>query len=334
MRFRLTLAVLVAVLVLAGTVIRAAYERLIPREETNATRVVMLDVGQGDATIIDGPGDAEVLIDGGPSPDLPHKIGRILGRDRTINLLILSHPHADHLVGLVSILERYEIGRVIVTGVSHTTSEYERFLTIIRDRKIPMTIAVAGQEYDVGPTHLNILAPAVSLADQRVEDLNASSIVIMATVEKNLNNKIQIPNQIQITDTRAARDSDSAVDSVPDIRNASFRMLFTGDAGSDIEAELLEQFCPGAPSPCSALAADILKVGHHGSQTASSAEFLAAVHPTHAFISVGRGNDFGHPNTRTLKRLERASARIWRTDHNGMITAGVAPDGLLIHAER
>jgi competence protein ComEC len=91
-----------------------------------------------------------------------------------------------------------------------------------------------------------------------------------------------------------------------------FRMLFTGDAGSEAEAHLLAS---GAD-----LGADVLKVGHHGSAYSSTSEFIRAVSPKIAVISVGRDNLFGHPARSTLEILEGVGARVYRTDEEGAVT--------------
>jgi competence protein ComEC len=87
------------------------------------------------------------------------------------------------------------------------------------------------------------------------------------------------------------------------------RMLFTGDAGSAAEQRFLAEGVD--------LRADVLKVGHHGSAYGSSPEFIAAVHPRYAIISVGRHNMFGHPAPSTLETLQRIGAAVFRTDENG-----------------
>jgi competence protein ComEC len=96
-----------------------------------------------------------------------------------------------------------------------------------------------------------------------------------------------------------------------------FRMLFTGDAGVAAERRFLRTGTD--------LHVDVLKVGHHGSAYSSSPEFLSAVHPRYAIISVGRHNHFGHPALRTLAILTRFKATIFRTDENGAVT--VITDG-------
>jgi competence protein ComEC len=98
----------------------------------------------------------------------------------------------------------------------------------------------------------------------------------------------------------------------------SFRMLFTGDAGVAAEQRFLDEGVN--------LRADVLKVGHHGSAYSSSANFIAAVHPCYAIISVGRHNLFGHPAPSTINTLRRIGSRIYRTDENGgtsIVTDGV-----------
>ncbi len=96
-----------------------------------------------------------------------------------------------------------------------------------------------------------------------------------------------------------------------------FRMLFTGDAGSAAEQRFLAEGVD--------LHADVLKVGHHGSAYGSSPEFIAAVDPRYAIISVGRHNLFGHPAPTTIQTLEQSGATVYRTDNNGAVT--VTTDG-------
>jgi competence protein ComEC len=92
----------------------------------------------------------------------------------------------------------------------------------------------------------------------------------------------------------------------------AFRMLFTGDAGAEAEARILAS---GAD-----VRADVLKVGHHGSAYSSTPEFIRAVAPKYAVISVGRDNLFGHPAQSTLETLRAGGATIYRTDEDGAVT--------------
>jgi competence protein ComEC len=94
-------------------------------------------------------------------------------------------------------------------------------------------------------------------------------------------------------------------------------MIFTGDAGSESEERFLREGVD--------LHADVLKVGHHGSAYGSSPQFIAAVAPRYAIVSVGRHNLFGHPAPSTLATLQRFGARVFRTDEDGAVT--VITDG-------
>jgi competence protein ComEC len=95
-------------------------------------------------------------------------------------------------------------------------------------------------------------------------------------------------------------------------------LLFVGDAEREEERSLLA----GVPE---GLRADVLKVGHHGSRTSSTPEFLAAVAPRDAVVSAGRRNRFGHPSPQTIAALAAAGCRVWRTDRDGAVV--VTTDG-------
>jgi competence protein ComEC len=92
------------------------------------------------------------------------------------------------------------------------------------------------------------------------------------------------------------------------------KMLFMGDAEEAAEGALLAS---GADLAC-----DLLKVGHHGSNSSTGDKFLKSVSPKVALISVGEGNDYGHPTDKVLKRLEKANVKIFRTDRDGTVVIG------------
>ncbi len=105
-----------------------------------------------------------------------------------------------------------------------------------------------------------------------------------------------------------------------------FSMLFTGDAEKEEEATILSQKAT--------LASNVLKVGHHGSRTSTSPDFLKAVAPKDAFISCGQGNDYGHPHKVTVDKLEKAKVNIYRTDRDGTVTLTTSGSGYKISKER
>ncbi|AKU90290.1 ComEC/Rec2 family competence protein [Vulgatibacter incomptus] len=109
------------------------------------------------------------------------------------------------------------------------------------------------------------------------------------------------------------------------IRFGQIAWLLTGDAEPETERWLLRE-------SGSSLRADLLKVAHHGSRHSSTAEFLRAVGPRDAIVSCGAGNDYGHPAPAAIERLERAGAKIWRTDRDGSLR--VTTDGKTMRVER
>ncbi len=249
---------------------------VIASRSDDSLHVYFLNVGQGDATLIRTPDGNDILIDGGPDESVLSEIGSVLPFwDRKIELLILTHPDSDHVSGLVSVLERYSVDEVWGTGVSHQSSIYIEFLRLIDSSQIKFHDVYQGEKrvFDE-QVSLEVLAPLSNLAGRTVKDTNSTSIVCRL-----------------------------------DYQNKSF--LFTGDAPSEIENDLINQSAN--------LKADVLKVSHHGSRSATSEEFLQAVSPQIAIISCGKDNRFNHPHQEVLERLQNFSIQILRTDLEGRI---------------
>lgn len=122
--------------------------------------------------------------------------------------------------------------------------------------------------------------------------------------EKDLSVKILAPNSGKYEDL-------NNYSSVIKVTYGKTSFLFQGDAEDVSEREILAS---GAD-----IKADVLKVGHHGSNSSSTRDYLAKVKPQYAVISVGKGNDYGHPNQKTLARLKAIGAKIYRTDIDGTI---------------
>ncbi len=249
--------------------------------------VDFLDVGQGDAILIKTPGGQNVLIDGGPDKTVLKRLGENLPWwDKRIDLMVLTHPHDDHVTGLVDVLKRYGVEKILYTGVSHNAPNYLTWLKLVRDKKAPLTIIDKEQTINLGAgASLEILFPDESFLNKTADDLNQSSMVLKLVYGQN-------------------------------------KFLLTGDAGELVEKKLI--------SASADLSADVLKVGHHGSQYSSSEEFLEKVGPKMTVIEVGKDNQFGHPNLRIIKRLERLGAKIYRTDERG--TVRMVSDGSTVIA--
>ncbi len=278
-----------AVVLLGSLLALSATEVQVRREARplGELRVTFLDVGQGDAALVDLPDGGAVLLDAGGLVGSPVDVGeRVIGpvlraRRRTrLAAAILSHPHPDHFGGFGAGLsgahvdELWDTGQGAREGVS---GGYARLLDHARDdgALVLGPEALCGAPRTLGGARFEVLAPCPAASPDRGP--NDNSLVVRVTF--------------------GAR---------------SF--LFVGDAEHEEEADLLRL-------PLGALRADVLKVGHHGSRTSSSPAFVAAVAPSEAVISAGVRNRFGHPTAETLDTLAAAGVRVHRTDREGEILA-------------
>lgn len=239
-------------------------------------KVHYLNVGQGDSILVTSP-SFNMLIDGGSRSRGQAVVNYITSQGvSSLDLVVGTHPHEDHIGGLIEVFKQIPVKEVLDPGVAHTTKTYEDYLTKIDEMDIKFTIARKGESREIpNGIKLEVLSPT----RPSYNHLNDASVVIRLTYGE-----------------------------------VSF--LFTGDAEIAAEAEMLKS---------GDVKADILKVGHHGSITSTSRNFLEAVNPKLAIIQVGAGNRYSHPNDPVLERLTAAGARIYRTDFHGTIV--VTTDG-------
>lgn len=254
-------------------------------------KVEVLDVGQGDAILI-RTASQTVLID---TSDLDEheKFRNALRKAgvKTIDKLIITHPHADHLGGASVLFKEFEVKEVFDNGLPGTQKFYLNYLKEIKNRKIKYGHLYEGDVLDLGDgARFAVLSPSKSFIKDGAKnkkgktDINGSSIV----------------GRLVFGD---------------------FAMMLTGDIEKEGEAFILSR-----KSNKNNLKCQVLKVGHHGSKTSSSAKFLEAVKPEIAIISCGANNDYKHPHEPALERLNKAGVKkIYRTDEVGTVT--IVTDG-------
>jgi len=247
----------------------------IPPEGT--VSVHYIDVGQGKSALICTPG-GNMMIDTGDY-DYIDKVSGYLRRHgvRTIDVLVATHPHGDHIGGMAAIINDFDIGTVIMPRAEGTGRAYERMLLAMREHNLRAHAPAAGETFNLGDTEFTVLAPN----SDSYENLNNFSIVLRMTY-------------------------------------GMHSFVFTGDAEGLSEREMLRNRHD--------LSADFLQIGHHGSRTSTTDSFLDAVSPRLVFISVGKGNSYGHPHPSVLERLEEYGVEIYRTDRHGDIV--VESDGV------
>lgn len=231
-----------------------------------------IDVGQGDSEFIEFPNGKTMLIDAGPTDAGQTVVDKIkeLGYSK-IDYLIGTHPHADHIGGMRTVVNSFDIGEIYMPKISTNTKTYEKLLTAIQDKGLKIKTAKAGIEIiNEDDLSVNMIAPVRENYDKN--NLNLYSAVIT----------------VKFGDTK---------------------FLFMGDAEEENEKEITDD-----------VSADVIKVGHHGSNTSSSEEFVEKVSPKYAIFSLGEGNSYHHPHTKIVQRWENIGAEILRTDQKGTIT--------------
>lgn len=114
-------------------------------------KVVFLDIGQGDSIFIESPTGTQVLIDGGPNRNLMKQIGKVMPwYDRSVDMILITHPDKDHYEGFLSFLDKYKVGVEMNPGIVSENEEYNFFLNKLNNKKVPEIIAHKGQIVDLG----------------------------------------------------------------------------------------------------------------------------------------------------------------------------------------
>ena len=141
-------------------------------------KVYFFNVGQGDSSMLVLPGAQEVLIDGGPDSNVMSEIGKAMPFfDREIELVILTHPHADHVVGLIDVLEHYKVDEVWLTNVDYESEPYSKFKRLVADKNIKTYSPQVGDIQRIGELKIQTLAPTEDYSGKKVENINNTSIV-------------------------------------------------------------------------------------------------------------------------------------------------------------
>lgn len=240
-----------------------------------------IDVGQGDSILIQN-GRRGVLIDGGEENVgvLPYLQSlQISGLDYVIG----THPHSDHIGGLAEVIDALPVEHVIMPRVDSNTMVYEKLLRTIKSKNLRIHAPTPGETITLTVE----LTKSGASGRKSPDDF---SMIFLA------------PNNDVYEDT-----NNHSI--VVKLVYGGLSFLFTGDAEDVSEADMLVHD----------LSADVLKVGHHGSNSSTSDAFLQAVDPRIAVISVGMDNMYGHPHQEVLERLSNGQMRIYRTDEDGTI---------------
>lgn len=240
--------------------------------EKKGLTVHFIDVGQGDATLLESDGEF-VLIDAGERDkgDTVLDYLRRQGADE-LKYVIATHPHTDHIGGMKTVLYGVTADNFITVETDCATKTWLNVLETVDTLNINYIDAEVGDSYTFGSASFTILAPH----SDSYSGYNNYSVAAKVTC-------------------------------------GDIRFMLTGDAEKASEYEMA--------ASGDDLSADVLKCGHHGSSTSTTAKFLRSVAPSYAVISCGEDNEYGHPHKETLQKLDIIGCQVYRTDTMGTVVA-------------
>lgn len=243
--------------------------------------VVFCNTGQGDAIFIKTPANEHILIDGGPDRSVLSCLsGHMPFWERTLDLVILTHPHADHFLGLMDVIDRYITLSFDTERLSNKTQSFKGLGSVIAAKKIPQRFVFAGDKYKLG------------------EDI---SLVVEAPSSDFL--RRSSPNGV-------IGESGELASLILKLTYKDFDLFLTGDAQGEVLREVVSKDYDSI---------EVLQVPHHGSRTGLSNEIIDVIAPKLAVISVGAANRYGHPSPEVLQMLAEKGIKILRTDRQGDI---------------
>ncbi len=261
---------------------------LISQLPDNKLHVFLCDVGQGDGILIQ-KGTTQLVIDGGPDNSLVSCLGSHMPFwDHTIEVAILTHGDSDHFFGFIEMAKRYQVKHLVGSQVDNESREFARLKEVVSETHIPITIAHAGQEIKANGVSFRIVFPSTQFVNDRTKENPGSTL--LGSRQSNDRNSFCIVGLLTY---------------------GNFAGLFTCDISPASEKWMLEaNIVPKAY---------FLKVSHHGSKNGLIPEFLQAVNPTVAGISVGKKNRYGHPSPEVITMLKDFGAKVVRTDETGEV---------------
>ena len=283
---RRALVYTILVLLTALIVLRAVFSVLDAQGRKNVPFCLSIfDVGQSDAALLQCDGQA-MLIDTGVATEERSLLAELSYRGiERLDYLVLTHPHEDHIGNARVVMDRYEVGHVLVPDTESAELGYTLTLNTASERAGELYTVKRGDRFTLGTAEIEVL-----LAGGNHKNINNDSIVLRVTYK-------------------------------------GLVLLFMGDAESEVEEELIATY------DAAYLDCDFLKVGHHGSNTATSKELLAVTTPALAAIGCGELNEYGFPHREVTEALAEVGAAVWRTDLDGTLAFMVDQEGRLYKSE-
>ena len=301
----------------------------------NRLHLVFCDVGQGDAILITYR-QTQVLIDGGPD----NKVLGCLSKnipfwDRNLEMVILTHPEADHFSGLIDVIKRYNVKQFVSNSIipesAGLPSEappaggaklgFWEFYQVVLDEKVNVYSPRAGDRLKIGPIELLVLWPSQKLGDSWIWSEEARNAFFAHENAKSNSSPTRTGKAFKfaqkdyfassVLGATFSSDKINETSIVLELSFGNFDTLLTGDIDFDVEKQVNLSRQRNE--------IEVLKIAHHGSKYSTGEEFLKKISPDLAIISVGATNRYGHPTSEVLKRLSDLAIKVLRTDLNGEI---------------
>ncbi|OGM12661.1 hypothetical protein A3A76_04465 [Candidatus Woesebacteria bacterium RIFCSPLOWO2_01_FULL_39_23] len=274
-------------------------------------RVIACDVGQGDAFLVIR-GKTEILVDGGPGNKVINCLNNYLPFwDREIEVIVLTHPQADHYSGLIEVFENYSVKYFLANALDSSSSNYSVLKSLVGGSQTVIINPTSSVSMRLDLIYLDILSPSSEFLadnsvttyeqkDRRTKELYQTNNGVLGAYTSE-----QDPNQFSI---------------VAMLSYGEFDALFTGDIDNKLSDDLAEIIKQKYNKPL-----EYIKVPHHGSKNGLSQSLLGSSNWKIGVISVGKNNSYGHPHQEVLKILGEKDIKILRTDEMGDVV--IATDG-------
>lgn len=243
--------------------------------------VEVFDVGQGDAILITTPENLKILIDGGPDYEVDRYLDKkFLLNSCHVDILVLTHPHQDHIKGLNRVLDRCKVDLVVHYEVDYDLREYKLWYENLKKVEVRPArsgdVIELGRQFGSGKIKLVVVWP--DEPGKHSDNINNASVSVLLDV-------------------------------------GDFEALFLGDlekeASSKIDRNLLSKYIDGP--------LEVYKVPHHGSIDSNNPKLAEFIEPVKCLVSVGEDNKFNHPNQETIDTLGNLGCEVLRTDQVGSI---------------
>lgn len=249
-----------------------------------------------------------MVIDGGVGEGMLNCLSSFMPfYDRTIDIVMLTHPQADHLNGLVDVFARYEVGRFLTSPVGNDTIKYQELVDLVRKKNIPVVNLYRGDIVELGSVRFEIIWPDRQWLTSKLGCLDLQTCDLAALSSANV---LGVSTKNNLNDFSM----------MGFLHYGSFDMLFTGDGDERIQDDIM---ATGVSLGENKL--EVMKVPHHGSKTGLLEDFLKRFTPRAAIISAGRDNRYGHPDPAIVRRLSEAGSQVYVTSQIGTVV--VTTDG-------